>query len=631
MKPHLSPVRAADPTAHRAVIYLRVSTSAQADTDYTSEGYSIPAQREACRRAADSVGARVVDEYVDRGESARSADRPALLAMLERLRIDRDVDFVIVHKVDRLARNRADDIEIALAIRKAGAQLVSASENIDETPSGTLLHGIMATIAEFYSQNLAAEVRKGLLQKVRLGGTPTRAPLGYLNVTDRIDGKEIRTVIVDPERSRHIIWMFEAYATGEYLIRELADALTERGLKTRPTPKRPEGTAVSTSMVERMLINPYYAGAVVFEGVTYPGRHEPLISTELFSEVQALKESRRLSKEKPYQHPHYLKGSLHCGCCGDRLGVTKTKNRHGQTYPYFYCLGRQKKRTQCPQPYVSMDTVEARVEELWRSVVLPPDVRTALRRAVLELAERTQAEQLEEAERLTARLSQLDSEREKLLRAHYADAIPLDLLKSEQARIARETQAAQAALGRLNGELGAVEKGLDTALALVADCHRLYVAAPPHIRRQLNQAVFERIFVEDEEIQGARLITPFGELLELAEQADAREEEWGSERQLRRYLRTSPLPHRQQDEVEEAIARILGENERTLAAMNRDQGSNVLFLAEGEGFEPPGPGLPAQRFSRPPHSTALPPLRAAIGTIRRSRGEVAEWLKATAC
>ena len=165
----------------------------------------------------------------------------------------------------------------------------------------------------------------------------------------------------------------------------------------------------------------------------------------------------------------------------------------------------------------------------------------------------------------------------------------------------------------------------------MADCHRLYVAAPPHIRRQLNQAVFERIFVEDEEIQGARLITPFGELLELAEQADAREEEWGSERQLRRYLRTSPLPHRQQDEVEEAIARILGENERTLAAMNRDQGSNVLFLAEGEGFEPPGPGLPAQRFSRPPHSTALPPLRAAIGTIRRSRGEVAEWLKATAC
>ena len=70
----------------RAVIYLRVSTSAQADTDYGSEGYSIPAQREACRRTAESLDAQVVEEYVDRGESARSADRPALLAMLERIK-----------------------------------------------------------------------------------------------------------------------------------------------------------------------------------------------------------------------------------------------------------------------------------------------------------------------------------------------------------------------------------------------------------------------------------------------------------------------------------------------------------------------------------------------------------------
>jgi DNA invertase Pin-like site-specific DNA recombinase len=157
-----------------------------------------------------------------------SADRPALLAMLERIK-DRDIDFVIVHKVDRLARNRADD-EIALAIRASGARLVSASENIDQTPSGTLLHGIMATIAEFYSQNLAAEVRKGLLQKVRLGGTPSRAPLGYLNVIERVEGRDIRTVTVDPERAPLVRWMFDAYATDDYLIRELTEALTDKGL-----------------------------------------------------------------------------------------------------------------------------------------------------------------------------------------------------------------------------------------------------------------------------------------------------------------------------------------------------------------------------------------------------------------
>ncbi len=260
----------------RAVIYLRVSTSAQADTDYSDEGYSIPAQREACVRKAEAMGARVVDQYVDRGESARSADRPGLLEMLSRLKSLRDVDYVIVHKVDRLARNRADDVEIVVAIRSAGAELVSATENIDQTPSGVLLHGIMATIAEFYSQNLAAEVRKGMLQKVKLGGTPTRPPLGYLNTIDRIDGREIRSIALDQERAPLVRWMFEAYLTGEFLLRELADALGDKGLRTRPTRKRSTGTPVSVSMVERMLANPYYCGVVVFEGLEYPGRGCPV-------------------------------------------------------------------------------------------------------------------------------------------------------------------------------------------------------------------------------------------------------------------------------------------------------------------------------------------------------------------
>ena len=90
------------------------------------EGYSIPAQRAACRRKAEELGASVVDEYVDAGASARSIDRPALQELLERLREKRDLDYVIVHKVDRLARDRADDVAIGLTIHTAGAVLVSA-------------------------------------------------------------------------------------------------------------------------------------------------------------------------------------------------------------------------------------------------------------------------------------------------------------------------------------------------------------------------------------------------------------------------------------------------------------------------------------------------------------------------
>src|SRR5438105_11457729 len=108
-------------TGKRAVIYLRVSTLKQASSGGEAEGYSIPAQRQACRRKAEELGAEVVDEYVDAGASARSADRPALQELLDRLRERRDVEYVICHKVDRLARNRADDVAIGLTIHKAGA------------------------------------------------------------------------------------------------------------------------------------------------------------------------------------------------------------------------------------------------------------------------------------------------------------------------------------------------------------------------------------------------------------------------------------------------------------------------------------------------------------------------------
>lgn len=157
-------------TGGHAVIYLRVSTKEQAKRG-GDEGFSIPAQREACRRTAQKLGAVHVTEFVDRGESAKTADRPELQRMLRFIRSE-SVNTLIVHKVDRLARNRADDVMINLALQQAGVTLVSCTENIDETPSGVLMHGIMSSIAEFYSRNLANEAIKGMTQKAKSGGTP---------------------------------------------------------------------------------------------------------------------------------------------------------------------------------------------------------------------------------------------------------------------------------------------------------------------------------------------------------------------------------------------------------------------------------------------------------------------------
>lgn len=143
-----------------ALIYLRVSTKEQAEKGDASEGYSIPAQREACFRYVSDKGWNVADEFIDAGESARSADRPNLKAMLRRIALG-DVSVIVVHKIDRLARNIEDHVAIRAALRKNGVQLASVTENIEETASGRLVEGIHALMAEFYSAPRGADHRSG--------------------------------------------------------------------------------------------------------------------------------------------------------------------------------------------------------------------------------------------------------------------------------------------------------------------------------------------------------------------------------------------------------------------------------------------------------------------------------------
>ena len=165
------------------VIYLRVSTKEQAQTD-DKEGYSIAAQREACLKLVEEKGWKFVDEYTDRGESARSAHRPSLQLMLSRIKKEKDVSAIIVHKIDRLARNMEDHVAIKAILKRANVQLVSVVENIEDSASGRFVEGIHALMAEFYSANLATEIKKGMEQKVKQGGWPHQAPVGYKNIRE---------------------------------------------------------------------------------------------------------------------------------------------------------------------------------------------------------------------------------------------------------------------------------------------------------------------------------------------------------------------------------------------------------------------------------------------------------------
>ena len=484
---------AAQLTPKRAVSYIRVSTREQAQRGGSEEGFSLPAQREANKRKAQSMGALVVKEFADRGESARSANRPELQKMLAYLKEDGGIDYVIVHKLDRLARNRADDVEINRAFEEAGVRLVSTSENIDQTPGGMLLHGIMSSIAEFYSRNLANEVIKGMGEKARNGGTLGKAPLGYVNVRARDEnGREVRTVELDEGRAPLVRLAFTEYATGNWTVRQLADHLNNRGLTIPPTARKP-ANPVSVRLLQTLLRNPYYKGVISFQGVEYPGAHEPLVDAVTWQTVQDIL-TAHTNGERQRMHNHHLKSTIVCGLCGARLLVQNATSRASGTYHYFVCARRHRVHD-CTFKAVLIDEVEARVAELYRQIQLSSDDRHEIERYLRAEFAHIQANRQQDIQRLTAQQQKLEDQRHKLLEAHYGGAIPLDLLKKEQDQLTSGILAIQRELDGYTADATLVEQHLTQALDLLEDCSRLYAAAPAHLKKQLNQVFFERILV----------------------------------------------------------------------------------------------------------------------------------------
>ena len=477
-----------------AVSYVRVSTKRQAEKGGTSEGFSIPAQKAANQQKAESMGAFVVKEFVDRGESAKTADRPALQEMLEYIKSHK-VDYVIVHKLDRLARNRADDVEITRALNKVDVQLISTMEAFDDsTPSGSLMHGVMSSVAEFYSNNLAHEVKKGMLQKVKNGGTPSKAPLGYKNLLTRDEmGREVRTVIVDTERAALITKAFKVYAEGRHTVKALAAELAAEGLTTAATPRIPS-RAVNEARLNTILVSPYYKGLVKYNDIYYDGVHTKLIDAKTWEQVQDILKSHRQG-ERTRKHPHFLKSTVWCGSCGGRLLVQVSRNSIGEYYHYLMCGNRHAKRNTCKQRSVQTAEVEKQVEAYYRTIRLNDTDKASLEKLLLVELDKRRKEELSSQGNIRLEKDKIARKQKKLLEAHYADAISLDMFKEEQATLQRAMTDIEVKLAALEQNYETVKDGLKSVLELATNAGKLYKTAPEHIKRMLNQVFFERILV----------------------------------------------------------------------------------------------------------------------------------------
>jgi site-specific DNA recombinase len=486
----------------RCLIYLRVSTAEQAEGDLAGgEGYSIPAQREACLRHIREQGWELVDEYCDRGESARTADRPQLQAMLTRIVERADVDAVVVHKVDRLARNIEDHFRIRAALKRCDVQLVSVTEKIEETASGRLVEGIHALMAEFYSANLAAEVKKGMVQKAKMGGFPQQAPLGYRNVRETIAGRKVAMIVPDPERAPLVQLAFELYGTGEFTQEHLLEELRSRGLTNKA------GRPLTLTGLAWLLSNKLYMGVVSWNGIETQGSHEPLVTPELFDRVQDLMAARGPKGARERQHRHHLKGLLVCGVCGRRLCLQLSKRK----YLYFFCLGQKDRKnpTGCQEKYIAADALERQVEELYERIQLPTSWVTRLREELQTEMTTRSSRNANERTLIVSQLQRVENERRKLLDAYYAGAVDVVTLRREQERINSGAHTLQDRLTQVDASLDEWQAVLDIAIRFAADCASAYRRASGKTRSLFNQAIFEQLLVRDGRVGEARYLAPF--------------------------------------------------------------------------------------------------------------------------
>jgi site-specific DNA recombinase len=495
----------------RCVLYLRVSTDSQAERDDTEEGFSLPAQREACVQYVLEQGWEVVDEYVDHDSASKNGgtERPQFRAMLDRIFERADVDLVVVHKVDRFARDAAHHLAARAMLRKKGVSLVSVTERLEESASGRLVEGIHALMAEYYSANLSAEVKKGMRKKAQFGGWIHRAPLGYKNIKEEVDGRRLAYVVPDPERAAFVTLAFNLYATGNYTLEQLMVELEARGLRDRG--RRDYAPRPLTSNGLRWLLqNKFYMGTVSFEGVEYQGKHEPLTSADTFRKVQEIFTIRHRVDMRERKHFHHLKGLLVCGVCGRKLSLQRSKGK----YLYFFCLGQKDRRNRngCRERYVSADDLEKQLEELYQLVQLKPKWASKLKSVLIEEINAQFSQNIDEQEFQKKRLERLITEKRKLLDAYYRSAIGVETLREEQDRLTKETQAVNERLTTGTATLKEGQEILDMAMRLAENCAATYRLAKPAKRKLFNTAVFKELRVRGGKIEEVEYQDPFGRI-----------------------------------------------------------------------------------------------------------------------
>ena len=321
----------------KAVLYMRYSSASQTEQ-------SIEGQDHVCTDYCDREGWKIVNRYIDRARSAShdTAKRVEFLRMIEDAKKG-IFEAVVVYKLDRFARNRYDSAIYKKKLKDAGVQLISATETIASTPEGIIFESVLEGINEYYSADLKQKVERGIGESIRkkknLGGT---TPLGY---------KVVNGHLAPDPATAHIVQELFQMVADQVPYKVIMDTFNARGYRTC------KGKRFTRCSFSKMLHNKKYIGYYCYADIEEPGGQEPLISQELWDEVQ-----RRLAvkgKKKVIEIPYLLTGKLYCGHCGAPMVGESGKSKTDRVYRYYKCQG--KKEGSCHKKPVRKEKIEKAV------------------------------------------------------------------------------------------------------------------------------------------------------------------------------------------------------------------------------------------------------------------------------
>lgn len=311
--------------------YIRVSTVKQGD------GVSLEAQKEAILAFA-SHNNIAISKWFEEKETAAKRGRPIFNRMISELR-RRQADGLVVHKIDRFARNLVDYGKIS-ELMDLGVDVFTAIESLDfQSRGGRLAADVQAVVAADFIRNQRQETIKGLDGRLKQGFYPFKAPIGYL---DNGGGK---AKTPDPKRAHFIRDAYELYGSGQYSQRALLTELTKRGFRSL------DGRPISASGLEAILGNPFYCGIIKIKrsGQIYQGCHEPLISLSLFDRVQDIKAGKAVKKMTV--HNHTYRRLFRCQLCDTAMVPERQKGR-----VYYRC-----QTVDCSTKTVREDAIETAI------------------------------------------------------------------------------------------------------------------------------------------------------------------------------------------------------------------------------------------------------------------------------